>query len=122
MKIQLAIPRHMNDKDVIFTLTDELTTASRIKDRATRLSAVMGVCKIIQELSDGLRGTDHAGIKIVVDSDLPPGSSFSVEEYPGTEYLYKSELAIDQGRAGASGTTPTNTNLRKRKVTPFSKH
>jgi hypothetical protein len=122
MKIQLAIPKHMNDKDVIFTLTDELTTASQIKDRATRLSVVMGVCKIIQELSDGLRRTYHAGIKITVDSDLPPGSSFSVEEYPGTDYLYKSELAADQGRPGASGTIQPNTNLRKRKVTPFSKH
>ena len=122
MKIQLAIPRHMNDKDVIFTLTDELTTASQIKDRATRLSVVMGICKIIQELSDGLRGTYRSGIKITVDSDLPPGSTFSVEEYPGTDYLYKSELATDQARPGGSGTTQSHMNLRKRKVTPFSKH
>ena len=122
MKIQLAIPRHMNDKDVIFTLTDELTTASQIEDRVTRLSVVMGVCKIIQELSDGLRRTYHAGIKITVDLYLSPGSSFSVEEYPGIDFLYKSELATDQGRPGASETIQSNTNLRKRKVTPFSKH
>jgi hypothetical protein len=82
----------------------------------------MGVCKIIQELADGLRGTDHAGIKIAVDSDLPNGSTFSVEEYAGTEYLQKSELATDQGKPGASGTTQTHMNLRKRKVTPFSRH
>ena len=76
MKIQLAIPRHMNDKDVIFTLTDELTTASQIKDRATRLSVVMGVCKIIQELSDGLRRTYHAGIKIISRFGPPPRFEF----------------------------------------------
>jgi len=121
MKIQLAIPKHMNDKDVIFILTDELTIASQIKDRATRLIVVMGVCKIIQELSDGLRGTYHTGIKIVVDSDLPSGSTFIVEEYQGTDYLYKSELATDQGRPGASGTTRSHMNLRKRKVTQFSR-
>jgi hypothetical protein len=122
MKIQLAIPRHMNDKDVIFTLTDELTTAGQIKDRNARLSVVMGICKIIQELSDALRGAYHTGIKIIVDSDLPPGSTFSVEEYLGTDYLYKSELATDQGKPGASGTTQSHMNLRKRKVTPFSRH
>jgi hypothetical protein len=121
MKIQLAIPRHMNDKDVIFTLTDELTTAGQIKDRTARLSAIMGVCKIIQELSDGLRGTYQAGVKIVVDSGLPPSSSFSVEEYSGTDYIYKSELATDQGRPEASGATRSHMNLRKRKVTPYSR-
>jgi hypothetical protein len=112
----------MNDKDVIFTLTDELATASQIKDRTTRLSAVMGICKIIQELSEGLRGTDHAGIRIIIDSDLPHGSTIGVEEYPGTDYLYKSELATDQESPRGSGTTQIHTNLRKRKVTPYSRH
>jgi len=89
-KIDIHIPRAIDNSRVVSDLVQEIRTASQIRDNAKLLCIVLGISRIVNEIEQDNLRPEATGLRITVDV-TQGGSSLEAKEYNGSDYSCKIE-------------------------------
>ena len=89
-KIDIHIPRAIDNSRVVSDLVQEIRTASQIRDNAKLLCIVLGISRIVNEIEQEDLRPEATGLRITVDV-TQGGSALEAKEYDGSDYSCKIE-------------------------------